>query len=395
MVNKQAGSADRIRPRTAWIVFAVSLLVVLLAVEGISRLLVPNLYYVWPPSFSMTFDASQNIQSGVTFPSQLTINAAGMRGDLPTDEQGYRILAVGGSTTICVYLDDSQAWPLLLQRDLNAALDRNEVWVGNVGRPGHRSDHHILQMEKLLDQYPDIDMVVSLVGINDLITNLPVDDKRPVRAPVQSQRQMLVMSFSLFPGWDEDTPWYRRNLFGRIHRLSTWRPFPGTQKLRPMDEKGEFVATLRRFRQRAGRFRHDPPELAVQRSAYETNLHRMVDIAQSRDVRLLLVTQPTLWSDALSPAERKLLWAGGPPFFLLRNGATYFSAEALASAMTSYNDTLLKVCGERTIECLDAASRMTPTTDNFYDDAHFTERGSAALASLISDYLLARPPLKP
>jgi hypothetical protein len=127
---------------------------------------------------------------------------------------------------------------------------------------------------------------------------------------------------------------------------------------------------------------------------YATNLNRMVDIAQSRKVRLLLVTQPTLWSEELTAAERKLLWAGGPPFFSLRDGASYFSAEALASAMKSFNDTLLKVCLDRNAECLDAAARMEPTTDNFYDDAHFTEQGSAILAGLISDYLLARSPLK-
>jgi hypothetical protein len=393
-MSEPEGNEDRIRPRTAWIVFAASLLVVLLALEGISRLLIPNLYFVWPPNFSMTFDATENIPNGVTFPSQLTINAAGMRGDLPSDDQGYRILAVGGSTTICVYLDDSQAWPLLLQHDLNQSLGRDEVWVGNVGRPGHRSDHHVLQVEKLLDQYPDIDMVVSLVGINDLLTSLPANDKGPVRAPVQTERQMLVMSFSLFPGWDDNTPWYQRNLFGRINRLSTWRPLPGTEKLQPMDEKGEFVATLRRYRQRAGSLRHEPPDLREQRSVYATNLNRMADITQSRNVRLLLVTQPTLWSGELTAAERKLLWAGGPPFFRLRDGASYFSAESLASAMQSFNDTLLKVCGDRNLECFDAATRMERTTDNFYDDAHFTERGSATLAGLVSDYLLTRPPLK-
>jgi hypothetical protein len=394
MTRTLEGNDGRIRPRTAGIVFAVSLLAVGLAVEGISRLLIPNLYFVWPPNFSMTFDAAENIPSGVTFPSQLTINAAGMRGDLPEDDQSYRILAVGGSTTICVYLDDRQAWPFLLQQDLNESLGRNEVWVGNVGRPGHRSDHHILQMEKLLDQYPDIDMVVSLVGINDLITNLPVTDQRPLRVPVQSERQMLVMSFSLFPGWDDDTPWYQRNLFGRIQRLSTWRPMPGTKDLQPMDEKGEFVGTLRRYRRRAGRFRHDLPDLEAHRSVYAANLNRMVDIAQSRKVRLVLVTQPTLWNEDLSAKERELLWAGGPPFFSLREGATYFSAEALAIAMAGFNGTLLKVCRDRNIECLDAATHIEPTTDNFYDDAHFTEQGTAKLAKLISGYLQARPPLK-
>jgi hypothetical protein len=119
----------------------------------------------------------------------------------------------------------------------------------------------------------------------------------------------------------------------------------------------------------------------------------VVDIARGRDVRLLLVTQPTLWSKKLTADERKLLWAGGPPFWALKFGATYYSAEALERAMQSYNESLREVCRARDVECVDAAARIEPTTANFYDDAHFTEEGSANIARLIADYLLERPPL--
>ena len=66
-----------------------------------------------------------------------------------------------------------------------------------------------------------------------------------------------------------------------------------------------------------------------------------------------------------------------------------------ARAMRLYNDTLLEVCRRRGVECLDLAAQVEPNTDNFYDDAHFTEQGSATLAALIADYLLASSPLKP
>lgn len=391
-MSESEGRSGRVRARTAVLVFAVSLVVVLLGLEGVSRLLIPNRYFVWPPNFSTTFDAGENIPHGVTFPAKLTMNAAGMRGDLPRDAQTYRILAVGGSTTICVYLDDSQAWPYLLQQELNRSLGSDEVWVGNVGRPGHKTDHHILQVEKLLAQHPDIDMVVMLVGINDLIPSLTVG-RAAAPAPARSERQMLVMSFSVFPGWDDDTPWYQRNLFGRLRRLATWRPLPGTAKLQPMDEKGEFVATLRRFRQKAARFRHDLPSLERERAEYAAHLNEIIDITRGNDARLVLATQPTLWSEALTAEERRLLWAGGPPFYRLRQGATYYSAEALAEGMRGYNQVLLGVCRERGVECVDAAAHIQPTTDNFYDDAHFTERGSAKLAGLIAEHLLSTPPL--
>jgi len=390
MSERDTGSGG-IRPGTALVIVVAGLLLGVVALEVASRLLVPNGYFVWPPNFRMRFDAARNIPHGVTFPGQLTINAAGMRGDLPNESNEYRILAVGGSTTICVYLDDAQAWPFLLQQSLNRSLGRDAVWVGNVGRPGHRTDHHVVQVEKLLAQYPEIDMVVLLVGINDLITNLPFAGS-DASLPRPDARQLIAMSFSIFPGWDDDSPWYRRNVIGRIARVLSWRPMPGTAKLQPIDEKGEFVAALRRYRKRAGRILHDPPDLEAARAEYVANLNEIIDIARASNVRILLMTQPTLWKGDLSAEERDMLWGGGPPFYRLSDGATYYSIDVLAAAMKSYNDALLQVCEARGVECLDAAQRIEATADNLYDDAHFTERGSAILAELVAGYLLERPP---
>jgi len=390
--SKNLDSGIQVRRVPAILVFVASLLLALIMLEVASRLLIPNRYYVWPPNFSTTFDAGDVI-AGVAFPSQLTINAAGMRGALPVDSHEYRILAVGGSTTICVYLDDSTAWPHLVKERMNAALGREAVWVGNVGRPGHRTVQNILQVDKLLGQHPEIDMVVLLEGINDLITDLSFNNS--VRqAATEDLRQNLAMSFSFFPGWDDSTPWYERNLLGRIRALSAWRPLPGVGKLQPMDAKGEFVAALRSYRQAAGHFRSRLPDLSAERDEYAARLNEIVDIAERRGVRVLFLTQPTLWDENLSAEDRKLVWAGGPPLHRLRKGAAYFSLDALARAMKSYNETLLEVCRERGVECIDAASRMKRSSEYLYDDAHFTDRGAATLAGWITDHLLETGPLR-
>jgi hypothetical protein len=267
MESKPVEAPDRVSWAQATLLVSISLLVTLATAEGISRLLIPNRYFVWPPNFSTNFDAGENIPHGISFPSKLTINAVGMRGDLPGDSHEYRILAVGGSTTICVYLDDAKAWPFLLQRNLNQAHGREHVWVGNVGRPGHRTSQHVLQAEKLLAQHPDIDMLVLLLGINDFLIDLRFH-RGSERSASESPRQNLLMSFSVFPGWDEDSAWYERNLVGRLIRLRSWRPLPGVGELRPMDEKGEFVAALRRGRQSATRFRDDLPDLTMNLAEY-------------------------------------------------------------------------------------------------------------------------------
>ncbi len=136
--------------------FLASLLFFLAVAEGAIRLLLPNDYYVWPPNFHRTFRPDPDVVHGATVPSQLTINAFGMRGDPPGPQYQYRVLAIGGSTTICGYLDDRKAWPYLVQERSNAALGPDTVWVGNVGRPGHTTHQHLLQVEKLLARHPEI-----------------------------------------------------------------------------------------------------------------------------------------------------------------------------------------------------------------------------------------------
>jgi lysophospholipase L1-like esterase len=329
----------------------------------------------------------------VTFPSELTINALGMRGDLPGEGPVYRILAIGGSTTICVYLDDAYAWPYLLQERLNDLLGPSQVWVGNVGRPGHKTVHHILQVEKLLPQYPEVDAVILLVGINDLLSWLVLPD--PAANLVPTPEQELGMAFSVFPGWDADTPWYRRNLIGRALWRLSWRPIRGTEKLQPMDAHGVFQAALRHYRQRAGRLVDALPDLEPGRADYVQNLGRIVDVARERGVQVVFVTQPTLWRAALPADEQALLWGGGPPFWALREGADYYSVGALAEAMARYNASLLEVCRERGVGCIDAASGIPHRSEFFFDDAHFTEAGSARLAGLIASGLLKLQLLAP
>jgi hypothetical protein len=170
-------------------------------------------------------------------------------------------------------------------------------------------------------------------------------------------------------------------------RSSSWRS-PSACFRAGTRTRGSFQAAIRRFRQRGGR-RSDLPDLEAGRGEYATNVGRIIDAARERGARVVLATQPTLWRDGLGPAEESLLWAGGPPFYAWKDGAAYFDTEALARGMVQFNTTLLEVCAERGAVCIDAAAEIPRTTEFFYDDAHFTEAGSARLARLIADRLLA------
>src|SRR5215212_4764730 len=141
----------------------VSLAFSLILGELALRLSSPGRYYVWEPGTRQIFRPMPAIMPGVEGESRFYINEHGLRGDAFSPDQDYRILAVGGSTTECLYLDEAEAWPHLLQELLNAKPGPR-AWVGNVGKSGQMTRNHVVQVEKLTRQYPGIDAVLLLAG---------------------------------------------------------------------------------------------------------------------------------------------------------------------------------------------------------------------------------------
>jgi lysophospholipase L1-like esterase len=354
------------------------------------RFMLPEGYYVWPPNFRAQFAPERDILKGANPESTLTINAQGMRGDpLPGDDRP-QLLAIGGSTTICTYLDDADAWPWLVQKRLEHELGPGSVWVGNVGRPGHTTTHHLLQMQKLLAQYPGIDGVLMLVGINDMVWRIQAL-RDPVKLPAKGSDQSLKLAFSVYPGWDADSPWYRRTGIARFLRSRSWR-LPGQRAEGPLvDSRGEFVVRAREARSKVTSFLGDLPGMQEGLAVYRKSLNEIVDAAQAARARLIFLTQPTLWREGLTPEEDASLWMGGPRFDRLGPGAQFHSVKALADGMARYNQALLEVCRERGVECIDAASLLPRDGVVFWDDAHLTVEGSHRLAQIVADYLRSHP----
>lgn len=362
----------------------VSLALFLGLAEAVARCSLTDAYYVWPPNFEEDFDPDPTIIHGITGTSRLTINSMGIRGDPFAEEQRYRLLAVGGSTTICTYLDDTETWPYLVQERLNASLGSGTTWVGNVGRPGHASSQHLLQVTELLRQHPEIDGVLLLVGINDFLVTLNFLE-RPWRL-ASSRYDLLKSAFSIFPGWDEGAPWYRRTALGRPR----WRVPEWIENRPAQDRQGRSVARWRAYRREASALRADLPDLSGPLISYTRQLDAIIDAAEAEDARVIFMTQPTLWRPGLSQAELGLLWTGGPRE---KSGDEYYSVEALAVGMKLYNDALRRVCRDRGTECIDVAARLPKDTAVFWDDAHFTEEGARRVAEIVAGHLLEREPL--
>lgn len=357
----------------------------------------PTKYYPWPPYLKQVFRPTPETFPGIQGPTTFSANSLGIRGDEFSPNQTYRLLAVGGSTTESLYLDDSKTWPHDLQEELNQSSNQ-AVWVGNVAKSGLDTRHHIYQMKYLLPQYsnPRIDAVIILVGINDL-WHFTV----PARVEQFPEEFELSRTFAIRPVPNIDELFYKKTalwvLLRRV-RENLFRP-PEPPGSFVEDVEGNAYPRLRQRRQHATGFINDLPDMTQALQDYARNLNTIIDLAQTNSTRIILMTQPSMYKDVMPPDQDALIWGGA----LENQGKTnidpnipdrYYSTGALAVGMKRYNDTLLQVCQTRRIECIDLASALPKDTTIFYSDVHYNTNGARQVANVVAQYLLGHPPFK-
>jgi lysophospholipase L1-like esterase len=323
------------------------------------------------PGSEWTIAEAPGVVRGIEGTSRYRVNSLGIRGrPFGPDDSEYRFLAVGGSTTECALLDDGEAWTVLLEMALDPMRDGRRVWVGSVGRSGLTTREHVLHLERLLPEYPRIDAVLSMVGVNDMLSAL----KQGARYRPPSPEPDLARAFALFPR--------KSALWGAARRIGA--SFRARRAFGPEDAAG--LSRARRARREAEVWFEDLPDLEEPLAEYLRNLNAMADIASERKLRLVLVTQPSRWRETISDSDSRELWFGwvGEDW---PEAEGYFTPGALERAMASYNEALLGICRERALDCVDAAAEVAPEAAFFYDDIHFTEAGARRLAEVLAAHL--------
>jgi lysophospholipase L1-like esterase len=247
---------------------------------------------------------------GIEGESRYITNSQGLRGDEFSDSQQYRILTIGGSTTICTYLDESEAWPHLLQEKLNS-LKSCSVWVGNAGKSAANTRHHLMLMKYLLPQFPKIDALIILVGANDLSHRLGSDtDYNPNflnQADAEGKQILLSFDttpygFSLSPRWSSIKSTALGGLARQAKHLYSSQ-ISGVVE----DEAGKSYIKWRENRKNASEILETLPDLNPALEEYGRNLNTLINLAQANGVRLIFMTQPTMWRKDLTPQEKELL----------------------------------------------------------------------------------------
>jgi hypothetical protein len=349
--------------------------VALLFGEIFLRIYLGNLdfYAMHDPNLRIANQLPPGLFPGCSEMFRYSTNRQGMRGEnYPEGSASYRLLAIGGSTTICSFLDDAKTWPALVQKKLPNTKDGRSFWVGNAGKSGLTSRSHVLQMAYLVPQY-EIDAVILLVGINDLALAIWDDDwYDPHFLENAANKHLLIFkTFTVLP--DSLYSFHKHFAFWKLARRAR-------SYAKNYIDGDDLVAEIGRSRdlRRHGRVVAGKPDLTIALQEYADNLTRIMTAAQRQKLRLILMTQPVLWRSNMSREEEATLFPFG--FIGFSPSSTKrecYSNEVMAECMRLYNDRLMSLCRQFDVECIDLASRLPQNLQVFYDDCHFTRLGGA------------------
>lgn len=349
-------------------------------------------YQVWEGHMNQLFIPADGVMPGIEGESHFTTDEHGIRGDSydSVDQDAYRILAIGGSTTETLYLDNTESWPYLIQQQ--AKEDGRLVWVGNVGRSAHTSLDHYVVLKEFVPRF-DIDMVIIMVGVNDrgFVTSLPEMDVNLIAIP-DDLSMLSEKALGYFELSDYRTAEWRSGLLISLDLFSyNFQAFLEQRiynnQIEIEDQAGEVYDLRREIRQSVSPIVDSLPDnfdegLAV----YRANLIALITEAQAQEIPLVLVTQSYVWSDTMPEEFDWYLWEG---IILDSEEARVgrYSVGALAEQMEQYNRVMLDVCDEYEIFCVDVAATLNGNTSYFYDGIHFNEAGSRLVAETMWDNL--------
>ncbi len=390
------GRVRRARRAGAPIVGGIYLLVLcgltLAAAEGLLRAWypAPTRHYVWPPNLRVDFAPTDTATPGVTGRGRFWTNSLGLRSDEPFVDARRVVYVLGGSTAADLYLDQDEAWVSLVQAGLNRRPGQPRTWVGNLARPSLASVHNLIHFDRLLPELPRADLLVNLVGVNDLQLALK---SSYLDAPTPETH--LSWAFALRP---PDGGAWSRLATVRAARFS-WRTWRQARLGLVQTRNAEGYAQLRHCRQTASpaSLVDELPTLDPALAEYRRNLVTLAGRARAYGAPLMFLTQPTLWAEHMAPPEQARLLVGGiGPIKTWCTHQRYFSPRALAEGMRAFNDVLRGVCRAPDMICRDLAAAVPPRAEYYYDDMHLSEAGARLVAERVTEWIVdLGTPLRP
>jgi GDSL-like Lipase/Acylhydrolase family len=320
-------------------------------------------YMTLRPNMNRTVDVVGDAIPGIQGIQRITTDVMGFRVRPPVDyehKRGFRIFAIGASTTEQIALDDRSTWTYLLQEKLAAETGR-PVEVINTGLAGTRALHHVVMLRHILDYSPDCAMF--LIGVNDW--------NKHIREHFGSD---------YYRREEDEGRLFTRTLLGRalLAGVTRWRArdLDGSAQV----EDGTYFSS-----QNDSLARADVRTLVLDDVApdYRAQLEEIGATCRATGVPCVFLTQPSGYSPATDPRYRRYFWM--TPL----NENYTLDLASMAGIADLYNQHLIRFARGQAHDVIDLAAAIPAGTGSFYDDVHFNAEGALRVANVLAKELIA------
>lgn len=278
-----------------------------------------------------------------------------------------RILCIGASTTQQTTQQIEDSWCGALEERLQALLGGTgkKVETLSTGRGGQRVVDTAMHLQDVVRTWkPDI--VITLLGLNDLALNGgPGYVPRRVETSANKRRWTCATYLQLCRLVAEARAALQLKANLNQGAVVEWHS-AGLRNLQSQYKALPF--------QEAPIRNPDPID------EFRSNIAWMLGYLQKSGIATLVLGQPVLWKAGMTAAETEALWfAVATPAGRVRTSGSWLNRE-----MQRYNTVQAEAAARHGAAYLDLDARLPKTLDTYFDDCHFTDKGSAAVAELVA-----------
>lgn len=305
------------------------------------------------------------------------------------DKPDMEIVFLGGSTTECLYIRSKMRFPYLVGRKVEQTtkLKINSI---NAGKSGNHTMHSVLNyLGKVTPRKPQY--VVLMHATNDLgiLNGLKTywNDRKNIEL-VQDERRIKIngrLSVFISRVRDSTIPYTYQIISGGIRTakeslFALWNTFKPTQQESPKKAAPEFQKES--AQQAKLRWEKEIQRRKLFRESFEPALLSFVHLVKVWGSKPVLMTQVLV--EEHEKAGTSVEGAFLSPEALRRGN---FDRESFGSMHDYANEIVRQVATSQDVMLIDLAAARKWTSEDVYDDLHFTETGSRNAAGIIAEVL--------
>jgi lysophospholipase L1-like esterase len=298
--------------------------------------------------------------NGLDEESLVLKNSLGFRGPEPPADfnQHLTIVAVGGSTTECLFVPEGKTWTALLADQLQSSF--NKVWLNNAGLNGHSTYGHIKLVKDYITELKP-DYCLFLVGCNDVDrADLGNSDKT-----IGNGNQNFVITLARYSKLANVSLNFYRHHLASERELVNNKHFALTGKEPLVIDDRIITSELNRQLRLVKR--------------YGSRIRELITLCRQAGIEPVFITQPCLPGDTVDDVTGIDL--ATLPVDDKRNGRLVWKMLQL------YNDETRAVCKEQNVFLVDLAILLPKSSKYFYDVYHFNNEGCRMISSIVKDSL--------